>query len=110
MNRDGEQKWSHDNRPTVSNERELRIGNDTDNFEFGKRKKNSGEGEAIQESHTRSILKGITWQIVATLTTMMIAWIVIGDIGDALQIGFFEFIIKIVIYYFHERVWAKIPV
>ncbi|CAB9512063.1 Predicted membrane protein (DUF2061) [Seminavis robusta] len=62
------------------------------------------------ESHTRSILKGITWRFVATMTTVVIAWVVIGDAGVAFQIGFFEAILKIAIYYVHERIWAKIPV
>ena len=62
------------------------------------------------ESHARSLLKGITWRFVATMTTVVIAWLVIGEVGLAFQIGFFEAIIKIVIYYLHERVLAKIPV
>lgn len=62
------------------------------------------------ESHTRSILKGITWRAVATGTTVTIAWIVIGEVSTAFQIGFFEVFAKIAIYYIHERIWAKIPV
>ena len=62
------------------------------------------------ESHTRSILKGITWRFVATMTTVVIAWLVIGEAGIAFQIGFFEVFAKIAIYYVHERIWAKIPV
>ena len=65
---------------------------------------------ATAESHTRSLLKGITWRFVATMTTVVISWIVIGDVSTALQIGFFEAILKIGIYYLHERIWARIPV
>jgi uncharacterized membrane protein len=63
-----------------------------------------------EESHTRSVLKGITWRVVATLTTMIVSWFVIQDISSALQIGFIEAILKIGIYYLHERMWAKIAV
>ena len=63
-----------------------------------------------EESHTRSILKGITWRLVATMTTVVIAWLVIGDATVAFQIGFFEVFAKIAIYYVHERIWARIPV
>lgn len=62
----------------------------------------------IEESHTRSIAKGITWRVVASLTTVLVSWIVIQDVSSALRIGFFEAILKIGIYYLHERIWAKI--
>ena len=40
---------------------------------------------------------------------MVIAYIVIGDISDALKIGAVEVVAKMLIYYFHERAWAQIP-
>lgn len=68
------------------------------------------QATASAESHTRSILKGVTWRFVASMTTVIIAWLVIGEPGIAFQIGLFEAIIKIFVYYLHERIWAKIPV
>ena len=62
-----------------------------------------------RESHTRSIAKGITWRLVATLTTVTIAWFITGEIDLALQIGFIEVFAKIAIYYAHERIWAQVP-
>ncbi len=62
----------------------------------------------VQESHFRSLAKGFTWRIVATMTTVVIAKIVTGETSTAFQIGFFEFFAKIGIYYTHERIWAKI--
>ena len=61
------------------------------------------------ETRTRSLLKGLTWRIVATLTTVIIAWIIIDDITIALEIGFFEVIAKIAVYYLHERAWQQVP-
>lgn len=58
------------------------------------------------ESHTRSLVKGITWRFVATMTTVIVSWLVIGDVSAALEIGFFECVLKIFIYYLHERIWA----
>ena len=60
------------------------------------------------ESRTRSLLKGITWRILATLTTIAIAWLITGDVSAALQIGFIEVFAKIAIYYLHERAWAHV--
>ena len=62
-----------------------------------------------KESHLRSILKGVTWRILATTTTITIAFFMTGEIGDALKIGAIEFVGKIFIYYLHERAWQMIP-
>lgn len=62
----------------------------------------------VSESHTRSLLKGVTWRCLATATTVGIAWMVTGHVQAAIQIGFVEFFAKLAIYYAHERVWAKI--
>lgn len=62
------------------------------------------------ESRTRSLLKGITWRILATLTTVLIAWFIIDDVSAALQIGFIEVFAKIAIYYVHERAWIHVKI
>lgn len=64
---------------------------------------------AEKESHLRSVLKGFTWRIIATTTTITIAYFITGTIGDALKIGFIEFFGKIFIYYLHERLWQAAP-
>lgn len=61
-----------------------------------------------QETHMRSLLKGFTWRIIATTTTTIIAWLVIGHLEAAFKIGFFEFFAKLLIYYVHERIWTRI--
>ena len=63
----------------------------------------------VKESHLRSAIKGITWRIVATTTTIIIAYVITGEVGTALSIGMIEFVGKIFIYYFHERIWQAIP-
>lgn len=67
------------------------------------------EATIIRESPLRSALKGLTWRIIATTTTIVIALIVTGDIEPALKIGAVEFMAKIVVYYLHERAWARAP-
>ena len=62
-----------------------------------------------KESHFRSILKGFTWRIVATTTIIVIVYLKTGNIQGALEIGAIEFIVKILLYYFHERIWQVIP-
>jgi len=62
-----------------------------------------------KESHLRSVLKGLTWRIIATSTIIAIAWFTTGDISLALEIGFIEFFIKLLLYYLHERAWQLAP-
>ena len=64
--------------------------------------------DPARESHIRSIVKGLTHRIVATLTTIAIAWAITDDVSAALQIGLVEVFAKIAIYYLHERIWAHI--
>jgi len=76
-----------------------------------------GEAEAsrtfveqhLKESHLRSMLKALSWRILATLTTALIAYLVTGQIDIAIMIGGIEFVLKFLIYYLHERAWQLIP-
>ena len=62
-----------------------------------------------RESRTRSILKGLTWRVLATTTTVLIAWFIGRDVKTALTIGGIEFFAKFFIYYMHERAWQSVP-
>lgn len=62
-----------------------------------------------RDSHLRSVLKGITWRVVATTTTTIIAYLVTGEVATALSIGAIEFVGKVFIYYLHERAWLLVP-
>ncbi|HJN51503.1 MAG: DUF2061 domain-containing protein [Pseudomonadales bacterium] len=63
----------------------------------------------LRESHLRSVLKAFTWRILATLTTMLIALVVTGQVALAVAIGGIEFFVKFIIFYLHERAWQLIP-
>ena len=65
--------------------------------------------KAGKESHLRSILKGVTWRVVATSLTILIAYFVTGTVDQALQIGAVGFVLKILGYYVHERLWQLAP-
>lgn len=70
-------------------------------------------GKYKQESHARSLLKGISWRIVATIDTILIVLIITCLNGNcsldhAIKIGAAEFLIKLLVYYFHERLWQLI--
>ena len=56
----------------------------------------------------RHVAKTITWRIVGTLDTMVIGWLITGDVMTGLKIGGVEVVTKMILYYFHERMWFKI--
>lgn len=61
----------------------------------------------LEISRKRHIFKTITWRIIATTTTILLAWIISDDYTIGLKVGFLEFFTKMLLYYFHERVWYK---
>ncbi len=60
-----------------------------------------------RESRRRSLLKTLSWRALATATTVLIAWLVTGDIGAGATIGGIEAVAKMALYYGHERAWAR---
>ena len=60
------------------------------------------------QSYKRHIAKTITWRIVGTLDTILLSWVISGNSITGLKIGLAEAITKMLLYYFHERVWFKI--
>ena len=56
----------------------------------------------------RSLIKTITWRILASLDTFLIAWFVSGSVSVGGWIATIEVITKIILYYFHERAWNRV--
>lgn len=67
------------------------------------------DNQRKKESRLRSIFKAFTWRIVASITTITVAYFVTGDISKAGIVGVFDFVIKLLLYYFHERIWQLLP-
>ena len=58
-------------------------------------------------SYKRHVLKTITWRIIGTLDTMIIAWVITGSWEWGLAIGSIEVFTKMVLYFLHERAWYR---
>ena len=56
----------------------------------------------------RSAVKGITWRVVATLTTIGLVFVFTGKLTIAVSVGALEVIAKLLFYYLHERIWNRI--
>jgi uncharacterized membrane protein len=59
-------------------------------------------------SYKRHIAKTITWRLVGTIDTIILAWLITGSSSTGLKIGFTEVATKMVLYFLHERLWFKI--
>ena len=55
----------------------------------------------------RHIVKAISWRIVGSIDTMIVAGLLTGNWKLGLSIGGVEVMTKMVLYYCHERVWYK---
>ena len=60
------------------------------------------------ESHGRTIVKALSWRIIATFVTFVIALTVTGHLKFAAEIGLADTFIKLGAYYLHERTWMRV--
>jgi adenylylsulfate kinase len=61
-----------------------------------------------RDTHSRSIAKGATWRVIASLTTMVLVYVYTGNLLLTLELGIIEIVAKIFFYYLHKRGWEKI--
>jgi adenylylsulfate kinase len=61
-----------------------------------------------RETNRRSIVKGISWRIVATSTTILIVYLFFGRLDLAIAAGMLETVAKVALYWAHERAWFRI--
>jgi len=60
------------------------------------------------DKHYRSLVKAVSWRVTGTFDTVLISYLITGQIRWALSIGFVELFTKVALYYLHERIWNKI--
>lgn len=62
----------------------------------------------MRELRKRSLVKAVSWRVIATLTTMSIVFVVTRRVDLSLGIGALDLAAKMVFYYAHERVWSRV--
>lgn len=55
-----------------------------------------------------SLIKTVSWRIIGTIDTMVISYLLTGQLEVAMGIGGIEVISKMILYYLHERAWIKL--
>jgi uncharacterized membrane protein len=62
----------------------------------------------VKATKSRSLIKALTWRTTGTLDTFIISLLITKKPFIAASIASVEVLTKIVLYYFHERIWNKV--
>lgn len=62
----------------------------------------------FQETNFRSVIKGVSWRFIATTTTIIIVYLFFDRLDLAIAAGIIESVLKIGLYWGHERIWHKV--
>jgi uncharacterized membrane protein len=62
----------------------------------------------MKVTKARSFTKSLSYRIFGTLSSWLVVYVITGKGSLAIFIAFWETVVKVVIYYYHERAWNKI--
>ena len=62
----------------------------------------------MKVTKSRSFTKSVSYRVFGTITSFAVVYVITGKGGLATLIAFWETIVKVGVYYWHERVWDKI--
>lgn len=62
-----------------------------------------------REGMGRSAAKTLSWRVLASADTALLAFLFTGTVGAALTIGGLEVWTKLALFFVHERIWQRIP-
>ena len=63
-------------------------------------------GTHSKDAHTRSIMKAVSYRLLAAIATGLIAYVFTRRLDISLGIASVEVVAKIICYYIHERIWS----
>jgi len=56
----------------------------------------------------RSLVKGIVWEVLSFIVTVIAVYLVYGNLAMSIKFSLVLSMIKIFLFFIHERVWKKI--
>jgi uncharacterized membrane protein len=62
----------------------------------------------VKVTKARSFTKSLSYRVFGTLTSWAVVYAITGKGSLATLIAFWETVVKVVVYYWHERVWNRI--
>ena len=72
------------------------------------KEKTTYKEDAVGEKPIRSVAKALSWRVVGTLDTLIVSYILTNKISVAASIASVDFLTKMVLYFFHERIWNAV--
>ncbi|MFB6298731.1 MAG: DUF2061 domain-containing protein [Halobacteriales archaeon] len=60
------------------------------------------------QAQKRAIVKTLCYRLFMLLITITVAWVIVDDVGAALNIGLLANLVKTGTYYLYERTWDHI--
>ncbi|WP_075937072.1 DUF2061 domain-containing protein [Halosegnis longus] len=60
------------------------------------------------QARRRVVVKTACYRLVMVLVSIVVAYLVVGDVSDALSIGLATNVVKTLTYYGYERLWDRI--
>ena len=64
----------------------------------------------MSDTIKKSILKTISWRCIGFMITGALVFIFTKNVVVATSIGFFDLIIKLIVYFIHERMWSRMNI
>lgn len=61
-----------------------------------------------KQERSHSLKKTISWRIIASTTTGLVAFLLTGHLGKSTSITLVNAVIMTLFYYLHERFWNRI--
>jgi len=56
----------------------------------------------------RSFIKGLSWETFSNLVCFTLAYAMFGNIGGCVMFTIIAFVVKLAMFYGHERLWHRI--
>jgi uncharacterized membrane protein len=60
------------------------------------------------QARLRAVTKTLCYRLLMVAITVAVAWVVVGDVSDAVNIGLVTNVVKTGTYYAYERLWDRI--
>lgn len=61
------------------------------------------------ESNSRSLAKALSYRILGSTGTALVVLILSGNLKVSLGAGVLDMLVKVSLYFLHERIWNHIP-
>lgn len=62
----------------------------------------------MTDTPKRTIIKTLSWRVMATIATFLVSYVISSDISIASGIAGTQIFIHTFLYYIHERAWIKV--